>query len=250
MTSTLGWRRVYGIATPSVNTVVQTEYGDLRPAGVVHHQEGMYIRDLRPDQGNSTENVLQMIDAALEDSIRRVTTCRPDHIILGISAESIWGGGLEVADKIRKRITAIAGEVTVTQAADALPAALKTLGIAGRIAVVHPYGASGEPHLTKFFDDIGQSVTRMQAIEIASLAEIAHVTPKQMVSAVRAVDDTDIDAIVQFGANLPFGRVAAAAELWLGKPVIAVNVATYWHALRRDGIGHQVEGYGSLFSHH
>lgn len=250
MTSTLGWRRVYGIATPSVNTVVQTEYGDLRPAGVVHHCEGMYVPDLRRDQGTTAEKSLQLIDAALEDSVKRLATCRPDHIILGISAESIWGGGAEVAERIRKRITSIAGEVMVTQAADALPAALKALGVAGRIGVIHPYGPTGGPHLQKFFDDIGQPIARMHSVEISSLAEIAHVTPKNMVAAVRAVEGNDVDAIVQFGANLPFGRVAAAAEIWLGKPVVAVNVATYWHALRRDGIHHQVEGYGSLFATH
>ena len=31
-------------------------------------------------------------------------------------------------------------------------------------------------------------------------------------------------------------RLAAAAELWLGKPVVAFNTATYWHALRAIGI--------------
>lgn len=250
MTSTLGWRRVYGITTPSVNTVVQLEYGDLRPAGVAHHSEGIYVPDLRRDQGHTTNDSLKMIDEALEDSIKRVATCKPDHIILGISAESIWGGGLEAARKIRERITRIAGDVTVTQAADALPAALKALGVSGRIAIVHPYATYGEPHLRKFFEDVGQEVVRTRPIAITSLAEIAHAKPKDMIDAVRSVDGDDIDAIVQFGANLPFGRVAAAAELWLGKPVIAVNVATYWHALRRDGIDHKVDGYGSLFSRH
>jgi len=31
-------------------------------------------------------------------------------------------------------------------------------------------------------------------------------------------------------------------ELWLGKPVIAINTATYWHALRQWGIS--VDGFG------
>jgi hypothetical protein len=31
-------------------------------------------------------------------------------------------------------------------------------------------------------------------------------------------------------------RLAAAAELFLGKPVVAINTATYWHALRAGGI--------------
>jgi len=122
--------------------------------------------------------------------------------------------------------------------------------VKGSIGIIHPYGKEGETPLRAFFAEVGQTVVRTQSIQVRSLTEIAHTKPKDMLDAVRAVDSDDVDAIVQFGANLPFGRVGAAAELWLGKPVIAVNVATYWHALRREGIAHQVDGYGSLFSRH
>ena len=59
-----------------------------------------------------------------------------------------------------------------------------------------------------------------------------------------------MDAIVQVGTNLSMVRLAAAAELWLGKPVIAINTATYWHALRSMGINDKIEGYGALLSKH
>jgi maleate isomerase len=45
-------------------------------------------------------------------------------------------------------------------------------------------------------------------------------------------------------------RLAAAAELFLGKPVIAINTATYWHALRACGITDRRAGFGSLLEHH
>ena len=41
-------------------------------------------------------------------------------------------------------------------------------------------------------------------------------------------------------------RLAAAAELYLGKPVIAINTATYWNALRQNGITDQIAGFGRL----
>jgi len=56
----------------------------------------------------------------------------------------------------------------------------------------------------------------------------------------------DIDAIVQVGTNLSMVRLAAAAELWLGKPVIAINTATYWHALRNNRITDRIQGLGRL----
>ena len=45
-------------------------------------------------------------------------------------------------------------------------------------------------------------------------------------------------------------RLAAAAELFLGKPVIAINTATYWHALRAVGLDDRVVGFGSLLEYH
>ena len=40
--------------------------------------------------------------------------------------------------------------------------------------------------------------------------------------------------------------VATAAERWLDKPVIAINTATYWYALRQNGIQDRLDGFGSL----
>ena len=56
----------------------------------------------------------------------------------------------------------------------------------------------------------------------------------------------DVDAILQVGTNLSMVRLAAAAELWLGKPVIAINTATYWHALRDNKINDKIMGLGRL----
>jgi maleate isomerase len=36
------------------------------------------------------------------------------------------------------------------------------------------------------------------------------------------------------------------AEFWLDKPVLAINTATYWHALRQNGIDDRISGFGSL----
>jgi len=43
-------------------------------------------------------------------------------------------------------------------------------------------------------------------------------------------------------------RLAGEAERWLGKPVIAINTATYWHALRANGINDKIQGFGRLLS--
>ena len=64
----------------------------------------------------------------------------------------------------------------------------------------------------------------------------------------RQLDGDDVDAIVQVGTNLCMSRLAGEAERWLGKPVIAINTATYWHALRTNGINDKIQGFGCLLS--
>ena len=51
---------------------------------------------------------------------------------------------------------------------------------------------------------------------------------------------------MQVGTNLSMVKLAVMAELWLGKPVIAINAATYWHALRANGVMDKVAGCGRL----
>jgi maleate isomerase len=79
---------------------------------------------------------------------------------------------------------------------------------------------------------------------------IAHVTERELREAICEVDGPEVEAIVQVGTNLAMARLAATAEFWLDKPVVAINTATYWWALRRNGIGDKIDGYGSLLSDH
>jgi maleate isomerase len=52
------------------------------------------------------------------------------------------------------------------------------------------------------------------------------------------------------GTNLAMARLAGQAEIWLKKPVVAINTAIYWHALRGAGITDRMSGFGSLMEQH
>ena len=67
-----------------------------------------------------------------------------------------------------------------------------------------------------------------------------------MIEQFKRLDGDDVDALLQVGTNLSTIRTAMEAEKWLGKPVIAINTATYWNALRTNGIEDKVYGFGSL----
>ena len=79
---------------------------------------------------------------------------------------------------------------------------------------------------------------------------IAHVSERELRDAIIEVNGPDVDAILQVGTNLAMARLAGIAELWLDKPVLAINTATYWWALRQNGIEDKVDGFGSLLLRH
>ena len=80
----------------------------------------------------------------------------------------------------------------------------------------------------------------------SSRSQFATTSEKSSYAGVSSSDD--VDASVQDGTNQSMVRLAAAAEMWLGKPIIAINTATYWHALRANGINDRMEGFGRLLA--
>ena len=59
-----------------------------------------------------------------------------------------------------------------------------------------------------------------------------------------------VDAFVHVGTALPVTAITAAIERRHGRPLIGVNVATYWAALRAIGIEDRITGYGRLVAEH
>ena len=250
MSDILGYRHTFGVITPSTNTVVQPEYDDMRPVGVTNHIGRMHIPDEPVKDDDGFNELIRRIDVAMEEAIDRVMTCRPDHLILGISAESIWGGGRDAADRIEERVSARTGGLPFTQAADALPAALEALGVRERVSFVTPYYPVAESHILTFAAQSGYTPVRMKHLSRPGPVEIGHTPLTLLRAAVHEVNGDDVEAIVQFGANLPMGRLAARLETELAKPVICVNTATYWHALRSAGIPDRQRGFGRLMAEH
>jgi maleate isomerase len=91
-------------------------------------------------------------------------------------------------------------------------------------------------------------VARLKGLRCGSPVLIAHTPEAAIRDALVEVDGPDADAVVVVGTNLPMARVAAMAEVRLGKPVVALNTATDWHALRRCGIEDGVQGFGRLLA--
>jgi maleate isomerase len=248
MPDTYGWRLKLGVVTPSTNTVLSTEFDWMRPPGVTNHVSRMHLGNVDTHDQAGFNEMLRQVNAALEAAVDRIMTCEPDHLILGISGESVWGGGLEPSREIRRRILERSGGVEVTQPADAVPQALRAYGIKRKVALVTPYHPSADARVREFFDAIGYELVRAKHMGHAKPTLIAKTSEDELRAALREVDGPEVEAIVQMGANLPMGRVAAEAERWIGKPVFTANVATYWLALRRNGIDDKIYGWGRLLA--
>jgi maleate isomerase len=248
MPDALGWRMKFGVVAPSTNTIVQPEFDAMRPLGVTNHFARIHIPN-DPLRGDADfEKLIRTVEDQLLAAIDRVMTCEPGHLIMGMSSETFWGG-LDGCERLRERVEARAG-IKVTMGSDAARQALRCYGAVRRLGVVTPYMPVADEEVRRFFIDCGFEVMRLRGLKCASPVLIAHVSEQELRDAVLAVDGPDVDAVVQVGTNLAMARLAAKAEPLLGKPVLAINTATYWRALRANGIDDRIDGFGKLLRDH
>jgi maleate isomerase len=243
MPDAVGYRAKMGVIIPSTNTVVEHDYNVMRPQGITFHMGRMYIEDASADDDEAFERLIQQIRASTEIAVRDVMTCEPDHMIMGMSAETFWGGKAGNEAFIR-RIEELSG-LEVTTGADACGVACRTLGVT-RVAVVTPYQPVGDEQVHTFFGDIGLDVVRVSGLKCASATAIASVPESRLRHTLQEIDGPDVEAIIQVGTNLSMLRLGDEAERWLDKPVLAINAVTLWHALRSNGFDDHVQDAGTL----
>lgn len=247
MTDHLGYRQRFGTLGPSTNTTVQPDFDDLRPVGVTNH----YSRIAIPNNPvNNDEDFLKLVDDINQATLAAVDTlksCEMSYLVMGMSAATFWNGR-KGAQEYLEKMQDKAG-VGVSCGSFSTEAALNALKVK-RIAFLSPYFDVANDQVRRFYQDCGFTVVRDICLKRPSPVLIAHTTDEMCRKAILELDGDDVDAIVQVGTNLSMIRLAAAAELFLGKPVIAINTATYWHALRACSIHDKKAGFGQLMEHY
>lgn len=245
MTDSLGFRLKAAVLAPSTNTTVEPDFYSMAPYGVTFHMSRIYLEDIRMSDNDLFNNLLEQIRVQLPPAIERVMTCEPDCVIMGMSGETFVGGregNIQFEENVKKQI----GDINVYSGASACHQALQNFG-AKRLAIITPYQPPGDEQVRKFFTDYGYEVKTIKGLKVKDAVAIAHVTEDELRDAINEVNAPDVDAIIQCGTNMSMVRLADAAERFLGKPVIAINAATLWHAMRGEGITDKVDGAGRLF---
>lgn len=247
MPDALGWRRKFAVLVPSTNTSVQPELDGMRPEGVTNHISRIRIPNLPLAGDDDFRRLVEHIAAAQLEAVDSAMTCEPDHVILGISVETFWGG-LAASRTLMRELEART-RLGVTGGADACAAAFAALGVR-RVAVLTPYFPVGDANVRRFFEDSGYTVVRIMGLKCASPVLIAHVHGDALRAAVEELDGDDVDAVIQVGTNLAMAKLAARMEAERGKPILAINACIYWRALRVNGIDDRAPGWGSLLERH
>lgn len=244
MVDALGWQGKFAVIAPSTNTSVQPDYDDMRAPGITNHFSRIHIPDDPVESDEDFEKLMENIRAEMDSAVDRVMTCSPDYFVMGMSSETFWDG-LKQAELLKARIRELTG-LRVAMGSDACRAALQCYGDIKKIAVVTPYWPVGDKNVRIFFEDCGFEVTAIKGLCCKSPMLIAHVQEEELRDALIELNDTGCDAIIQAGTNMSMVRLAAEAERWFKKPVLAINTATYWYALRDFGVQDRIEGFGRL----
>jgi maleate isomerase len=192
--------------------------------------------------------MLNNIRTATMDAVDVSMSMSPDCVVMGMSAETFWDGA-EGAARLHEKMVERTNGVPVIMGSTAVEAAMKVYGGIKKIGIITPYTPVGDAQVRRFFEDLGYEVVVLKGLSSPSPMMIAHETPQTLKRAALDVSD-GADAVIQCGTNLAFAKVAAMAEFWLEKPVIAINTATYWHALRTMGVPDKVQGFGALLEQH
>ncbi|MDB5963941.1 MAG: hypothetical protein JWQ72_441 [Polaromonas sp.] len=247
-TDTLAYRAKVAVVVPATNTIVQPEMEAMRPPGVTNHVSRMYLPPRPYDDQEAYKKALETEEGNLEDALRLVVVAEPHVVAHGHSIHSFRGDGQRALDE-EKRLEALCGVPFITPSRAVL-AGLEAIGKPKRIAILTPYWKPADDMIAAFFRSCGYDVVSTHGLQSTGPTAVARFTHAQIMQGFEDVDRPEADALIHVGTNLPVSAMTPEIEKKFGKPLIGVNVATYWLALRKVGVMDKLKGMGMLAEQH
>lgn len=243
-TDSLATRAKVAVVVPATNTVVQPEMEAMRPPGVTNHVTRMRLPPRPYDDQEAYKRALRTEKGELEEALELVLLCEPHVVAHGHSIHS-FRGDAEQALAEERRLEKLSGIPFITPSRAVL-AGLEAIGRPRRIAVLTPYWPPADEMIAAFFTACGYEVVNTHGLKSTGPTAVARFGTEQILQGFDTVDRPEAEVLVHVGTNLPVSALTPTIEKRRGKPLIGVNVATYWLALRRLGIGDRLPGMGLL----
>ena len=232
MPDRFGPRGTFAMIIPLQNANMQPEYEMMRPDGINNQ---IYRFDI-----SGHDNV----SGAMLGAVPGCRLCWPDTIISTVSLEMHAWSRQRQAD-YRANFAEQAQGTKFALATDATEAALKTIG-AKRIGILAPMSAQNSESAQAYYEAAGFEVPYTTSLNVKKSEEIINVTVAQIQSGFEEINHDDVDTLVHVGGALGIVGMIERLEARFGKPVVSVNAATYWYALRQHGITDPMPGFGQL----
>lgn len=245
----LATRAKMAVIVPATNTVVQPEMEAMRPNGVTNHVSRMLLPPRPYDNMQVYRDALENEKGNLEEALNLVLPCQPHAVAHGHSIHSFRGDRARALAE-EKRLEQLAGGIPFVTPSMAVLAGLQAIGEPKRIAVLTPYWPPADALIKEFFESCGFDVLANHGLQAKGPISVAQFTPEQIMAGFEVLNVPDVQAFVHVGTNLPVSAMTPAIETTFGKPLIGVNVATYWWALRRIGLKDALKGFGQLAESH
>lgn len=232
MSDRFGPRGTVAIIIPLQNANMQPEYGAMQPDGINNQ---IYRFDIS-GHDNASGAILGAAPGCL--------LCWPDMIVSAVSLEMHAWSRQRQAD-FRAAFAEQAQGTPFALATDATEAALRTLG-AKRIGILAPMSEINSKSAQAYYETAGIEVPYTSSLEIKKSEDIIKVTVDQIHAGFEKIDHDDVDTLLHVGGALGIVGMIEDLEARFGKPVVSVNAAAYWYALRKLGINDPLPGFGQL----
>lgn len=237
-------KRKFMLVIPSTNTTVEHDFwrmifSNKEVEGIGFHSSPILISAPKLACDEDMLNFLAQFRKEILRTIDIGMTAEPEYIIMGMSLETFfggWEGNRELMGEIENRCG-----LNVATGAEACKYALEKFK-AKKISIITPYQEIGDKNVGKFFGEIGFDVKEVHGFKCGSATDIAHVPESVCEDVIRRLAKDKPDAIVQCGTNLSMIAVADKLERELGIPIIPINAATLWFALRENGFNFPMYG--------
>ena len=139
----IGSRGRIGVVIPSTNTAVEYDCQRFMPEGLTWHFARFWVNQPDLTSDNMFLAFIEAIRPTIPLAMRDILTAEMDYIMMGMSAETFWGG-LEGNAEFEQKLRDVMGpEMGLTSGAKAVQDALNSFKVKN-VAVLTPYQPVGD----------------------------------------------------------------------------------------------------------